>query len=96
MDFIVELFTGDGIATALIYICLTAFLGILLGKVSIFNKNDEHPYSAGNGAILSVNPCGFIVNDEVTGVKVISVKEEPIEKIIDKTSDVIINAIKKD
>ena len=36
MDFIVELFTGDGIATALIYICLTAFLGILLGKVSIF------------------------------------------------------------
>ncbi|MBE6340282.1 MAG: putative transporter [Marinilabiliaceae bacterium] len=36
MDFLVELFCGDGLATALIYISLTAFLGILLGKVSIF------------------------------------------------------------
>ncbi|MCF0190753.1 MAG: putative transporter [Marinilabiliaceae bacterium] len=33
MDFIVDLFTGNSIATALIYICLASFIGVLLGKV---------------------------------------------------------------
>jgi putative transport protein len=33
MNFIVDLFTGNGIATALIYICITAFVGVLLGKL---------------------------------------------------------------
>lgn len=35
MDFITELFAGNGIATALIYICITAFVGVLLGKVEV-------------------------------------------------------------
>ena len=35
MEFLVELFTGSGIATSIIYICLTAFVGSLLGKVKI-------------------------------------------------------------
>lgn len=35
MNFITELFTGSGIATALIYICITAFVGVLLGKVEV-------------------------------------------------------------
>lgn len=35
MDFIVDLFTGTGIATALVYICIASFVGMLLGKVGI-------------------------------------------------------------
>lgn len=35
MDFIVDLFTGTGIGTALIYICIASFMGVLLGKVGI-------------------------------------------------------------
>lgn len=37
MDFITELLTGSGIATALIYICLTAFIGVLVGKLEFKN-----------------------------------------------------------
>lgn len=35
MDFIVDLFTGDGIATALIYISLTIAIGLLAGKLEV-------------------------------------------------------------
>ncbi|MBN2486263.1 MAG: putative transporter [Bacteroidales bacterium] len=35
MDFIRNLFTGSGIPSTILFICLTAFLGILLGKVEI-------------------------------------------------------------
>ncbi|MBR5973363.1 MAG: putative transporter [Paludibacteraceae bacterium] len=34
MDFIVALFNGTNIASVLVYICLTAFVGLLLGKLN--------------------------------------------------------------
>ena len=33
------------------------------GKVGIFKKGSDLPYSAGNGAIISVKPCGFLLKD---------------------------------
>ena len=35
MDFIVKLISGVGVESTLIYLCATAFLGLLLGKISI-------------------------------------------------------------
>lgn len=35
MDFLVDLFSGNGIATSLLYICLTAFVGTVLGKLKV-------------------------------------------------------------
>lgn len=35
MDFLVDLFTGHGVATSLLYITLTAFVGTLLGKLKV-------------------------------------------------------------
>lgn len=35
MDFLVNLFTGNGLASTLLYICITGFAGVLLGKLSV-------------------------------------------------------------
>lgn len=35
MDFLVDLFTGNGIASSLLFICLTGFVGSALGKLKI-------------------------------------------------------------
>ena len=56
------------------------------GKLSIFKKNDDLPYSAGNGAVVSVKPCGFIVKEDGK-YKVLTVSENSYEKIIDKASE---------
>jgi len=35
MDFIIQLFTGTGIDSILVYLCLTAFIGIAIGKLEL-------------------------------------------------------------
>ncbi len=56
------------------------------GKVSLFKSGKDLPYSAGNGAIVSVKPCGFLIN-EGNGYKMISVCDSPYEKLFEKTTE---------
>ena len=58
------------------------------GKVNIFKKNENLPYSAGNGAIVSVKPSGFLVKDN-NSYKLISISDGPYEKFIEKATDLI-------
>lgn len=71
-------------------------LGVLTGggeygKVGLFKNNDNLPYSAGNGAIISIKPCGFLVKDNDKNYKILSVSENACEKLIDKASDILSN-----
>ena len=59
------------------------------GKVNLFKKGSDLPYSAGNGAIVSVKPCGFLLKDNGS-YRVISVADSAYEKLLDKTSDFIV------
>lgn len=59
------------------------------GKTSIFKKGSDLPFSAGNGAIVSLKPCGFLIKADNGGYKVISVDCSPYEKIIDKAVNYI-------
>lgn len=56
------------------------------GKVSIFKNNNDLPYSGGNGSIISIKPCGFLISD-ANGYKMVGVLDTPYEKIIDKATD---------
>lgn len=68
-------------------------IGVLIGggeygKIKIFKDSTDLPYSAGNGAIISMKPCGFLVNENNT-YKIVSVLEKPYEKMFDKITDLI-------
>ena len=65
------------------------------GKVGIFKKGSDLPYSAGNGAIISVKPCGFLLKDGEK-FRIITVSENPYEKLIEKATDFIDNLKNKD
>ena len=56
------------------------------GKINIFSKNKDLPFSAGNGAIISIKPSGFFIKN---GKKysIISTPNTPYEKLIEKTAD---------
>ena len=58
------------------------------GKQGIFQNNKDHPYSAGNGTIVSIKPCGFLVKTS-DNVKIVGALETPYEKLIDKASEFI-------
>lgn len=57
------------------------------GKISIFSKNDEVPYSAGNGSVISINPCGFLVKNQNNDYKVLSVSNSNYDSLIDKATE---------
>ncbi|MBE5754324.1 MAG: sporulation protein YtfJ [Clostridiales bacterium] len=58
------------------------------GKVNIFTKDTDLPFSAGNGAIISVKPCGFLIK-EGKKFKVITVSDNSFDKLIDKATDFV-------
>lgn len=58
------------------------------GKVNIFTKDTDLPFSAGNGAIISVKPCGFLIK-EGKKYRVITVSDNSFDKLIDKATDFV-------
>lgn len=58
------------------------------GKINIFKKGSDLPYSAGNGTIVSVKPCAFLYKDGKT-YKVLTIADNAYEKLIDKAGDFI-------
>ncbi len=66
-------------------------VGVLMGggeygKINIFKKDTNFPYSAGNGAVVSIKPCGFLIKEEGK-YKILSVADKPYEKLLDKATD---------
>ncbi len=56
------------------------------GKTTIFKSGSDLPFSAGNGTIVSVKPCGFLIKSD-GGYKVLSIGTGNIDSVIDKVSD---------
>ena len=60
------------------------------GKISIFKNSEDLPFSAGNGAIVSIKPSGFLVKEQ-DKYKIIGASPNSYEKILDKASDLIMD-----
>lgn len=61
------------------------------GKVNIFKNGSDLPYSAGNGAVVSVKPCGFLLKNDNSDYKLLSVSGSPVETFVNKVTDYISN-----
>lgn len=67
------------------------------GKVNIFKTASDLPHTGGNGTVVSVKPCGFLIKNSAGEYKVLSVGTNGIyENLLEKTADLIINSIEKD
>ena len=64
------------------------------GEVNIFNKNVEHPFAGGNGTLLNMSPCGFLVLNNGDS-KFVKVNDDLYERVFDKTAEYLTNAVKK-
>ena len=56
------------------------------GKTTFFKSGSDLPFSAGNGTVVSVKPCGFLIKSNGE-YKVLSVGTSNMEAVIDKVSD---------
>lgn len=60
------------------------------GEVKLFSKAKSHPFAGGNGGIVNLSPCGFLIikNDSSEFVKV---GETAVENIAEKAINFIKN-----
>ena len=59
------------------------------GKLGLFKKENDLPFTAANGTIISINPCGFLVKSKDSDYKFLSVKSGKYERLIEKGIDVL-------
>ena len=74
-------------------------LGILTGggeygKKGIFSSSSDLPFSAGNGSIISLKPCAFLIKEKNEGYKLLNVSDNSIDAIFNKISDELFNVVK--
>lgn len=66
------------------------------GKLGLFKKSSDLPFSAGNGAIISVKPSGFLIKKGDGNYKIVSVDGGAYEKIMEKATDFLSELTVKD
>lgn len=62
------------------------------GEVKLFSKSNSKPSASGGGAIVNINPTGFLFVDD-NDCKFIKASEDTIDKVFDKTAEFISKAL---
>lgn len=65
------------------------------GEVKCFKKDENYPFSGGSGAIVSMKPVGFLI-DNGKGYKLINVNTDAFEKFLSICEDAVSNLTKND
>ena len=58
------------------------------GDVKVVKETDEFPFAGGSGAVVSMKPMGFIVDDGKT-CRILRVTDEPLDNLIERASDIL-------
>ena len=58
------------------------------GDVKVVKETDEFPFAGGSGAVVSMKPMGFIVDDGKT-CRILRVPDEPMDNLIERASDIL-------
>lgn len=58
------------------------------GEIKPIKKDKELPFAGGSGAIVSLKPSGFLV-DQGTGVQLVSVADDALSKLIESVNNFV-------
>ena len=58
------------------------------GDVKIVKETDSLPFAGGSGAVISMKPMGFLIDDG-KDCRIIRISEEPVDNLIERASDIL-------
>lgn len=64
------------------------------GDVKVLKETDNFPFAGGNGAVVSIKPMVFLVDDG-TSCRLLRVTDEPLDNLIERTGEILRDMIKK-
>ncbi len=59
------------------------------GKAKIFTKSEDLPFIGGSGAVVTMKPCGFLIENKEQNFKLLTMEKEPAEMIYDMVTDYV-------
>ena len=65
------------------------------GDVKIVKETDEFPFAGGSGAVVSMKPLGFIVDDGKT-CRILKVTDEAIDNLIERVGEIVHDVMAKE
>ncbi len=58
------------------------------GDVKVVKETDSFPFAGGCGAVVSMKPMGFLVDDGKT-CRILRIVDEPIDNLIERAGEII-------
>lgn len=65
------------------------------GDVKVVKETNAFPFAGGSGAVVSMKPLGFIVDDGKT-CRVLKITEEPIDNLIERVGEIVHDIMAKE
>ena len=63
--------------------------------VSVVKEAEGFPFAGGNGAVVSMKPMGFIIDDGKT-CSILRVTDDPIDNLVERASEILRNITTKE
>lgn len=65
------------------------------GDVKIVKETDALPFAGGSGAVVSMKPMGFLIDDGKS-CHILRVTEEPLDNLIERASEIVHDVMAKE
>ncbi len=65
------------------------------GEVKMVKELDALPFAGGSGAVVSMKPMGFLIDDG-KNCRIVKVTDEALDNLVERASDIIRDIVKKE
>lgn len=65
------------------------------GDVKIVKETDSMPFAGGSGAVISMKPMGFLIDDG-TSCRIMRITDEPLDNLIERAGDILRDVMAKE
>lgn len=64
------------------------------GDVKVIRETDSFPFAGGSGAVISMKPMGFLVDDGKS-CRIMRITDEPIDNLIERAGEIVHDIMSK-
>ncbi len=65
------------------------------GDVKIVKETDAFPFAGGSGAVISMKPMGFVIDDGKS-CRILRISEAPVDNLIERASEIVHDVMSKE
>ncbi len=58
------------------------------GNVKVIKQSDSFPFAGGSGAVVSMKPMGFLIDDGKT-CRILKITEEAIDNLVERAGEIV-------